>query len=232
MPKTTRADDIALQLRADILGGRMRPGEQLKFQPLVDRLNASIAVLREAFSKLVDSGLVEVVPHQGYRVKTLSYVELNDLTEARLQIEVAVLVDSVRNRTLQWESEVLAAHHVLDQTPLFDADDPTRLSDEWSAAHERFHAILLSRSSNQRMSTFAARLREEAELYRRWSVSLSTPDRRDIPAEHRRLLELATTRRAEEAGAALAAHIARTTQLVIETAEDEPLRSEPQTAGA
>jgi DNA-binding GntR family transcriptional regulator len=221
MGRTTRADDIAVRLRADILGGRLRPGEQLKFQPLVERMNASIAVLRESFSKLVDSGLVEVVAHQGYRVKTLSYAELHDLTAARTQIEVAVLVDSIRNGSLQWESELLAAHHVLDQTPLFDADDPSRLSDEWSAAHERFHAALMSRCSNQRLSAFAARLREEAELYRRWSVSLTVPDRRDIPGEHRRLLELATSRQAEEAGLVLAAHINRTTELVLETTGDE-----------
>jgi DNA-binding GntR family transcriptional regulator len=224
MVKSTRADEIAVKLRADILGGRMRPGEQLKFQPLVDRLNASIAVLRESFSKLVDSGLVEVVAHQGYRVKTLSYAELHDLTAARLQIEVAVLVDSIRNGTLQWESEVLAAHHMLDQTSLYDIDEPTRLSDEWSVAHERFHSALMSRSTNLRMSAFAVRLREEAELYRRWSVSLASPDRRDVPGEHRTLMQLATTRRADEAGAVLAAHISRTTEIVLETAGDEPRR--------
>jgi DNA-binding GntR family transcriptional regulator len=156
-------------------------------------------------------------------VKTLSYIELHDLTSARTQIEVAVLIDSIRNGDLQWESEVIAAHHILDQTPIFDPEDPSRMSDSWAAVHERFHAALLSRSSNQRMSAFAARLREEAELYRRWSVSLSKPENRDVPSEHRKLVELATSRRAEEAGKALAAHIARTTELVLAIAEDEPL---------
>ncbi|MFB2587012.1 GntR family transcriptional regulator [Herbiconiux liukaitaii] len=220
MAKATRADELAVQLRADILGGRLRPGEQLKFQPLVERLNASIAVLREALSKLVDSGLVEVVAHQGYRVKSLSYAELHDLTTARIQVEVAVFIDSVRNGTLEWESEVVAAHHVLDQTPLYDALDPSRLSDEWSQAHERFHRALLSRGQNQRLSVFAARLREEAELYRRWSVSLPAQKQRDVPHEHRVLLELAIARRADEAGTALAAHIERTTELVLATSGD------------
>lgn len=219
MAKATRADELVLQLRADILGGRLRPGDQLKFQPLVDRLNASIAVLREAFSKLVDSGLVEVVPHQGYRVKSLSYDELHDLTTARLQIEVAVLVDSIQHGSLEWESRLVAAHHVLDQTPLYDAADPSRLSDEWSQAHERFHYALLSRCQNQRLSAFALRLREEAELYRRWSVSLPTQEKRNVPQEHRALLDLAIARDAEKAGEALAAHIERTTELVLATAD-------------
>lgn len=216
MIKITKADAVAAKVRSEILAGRLRPGEQLKFQIFAAKFNASVGVMREAFGKLVELGLVEVEAHQGFRVKSLSFEELVDLTDARVEIEGLVFKQAIETGSLNWEAEIIAAHHVLVQTPLHDPSDPTVVSDQWAIAHEHFHATLLSACTNQRLLSFAMKLREEAELYRRWSVSLPKSTNRDVAAEHQELMELATLRRAEEGSQTLKTHIGRTTELVLQ----------------
>ncbi len=62
----------------------------------------------------------------------------------------------------------------------------------------------------------AASLRETAELYRRWSGCLSGQQaRRDVPAEHRALMQVAPNRDADRAVALLTEYI-NTTALMLE----------------
>jgi DNA-binding GntR family transcriptional regulator len=115
----------------------------------------------------------------------------------------------------------MAAHHVLERTPLRTAEDPDRLSDEWAAAHADFHRALLEGCDNRRLLDMALSLREEAELYRRWSVSLGGEPDRDLAGEHLALRDAAVARDPAEAGRLLADHIEHTAGLLITCATDD-----------
>jgi DNA-binding GntR family transcriptional regulator len=69
----------------------------------------------------------------------------------------------------------------------------------------------------------ALKLREEAELYRRWSVSLGQEPKRDIAGEHRALLDAALARDPKLAAERLTEHISHTARLLISCADDEHL---------
>jgi DNA-binding GntR family transcriptional regulator len=64
------------------------------------------------------------VPHIGFTVTPLSAEALTELTQARLEIEPLVLGLSIEAGDLAWEAQAVAAWHVLERTPLMDADDP------------------------------------------------------------------------------------------------------------
>jgi DNA-binding GntR family transcriptional regulator len=217
----TLADNIEESLRADILGGRSRPGMRLMFPDLCEKYQVSVGVVREALTRLVDQGLVRVKAHQGYVVTPLSHRELGELTVARMELEALVFRLSVADGDMAWEGNAVAAHHVLERTPLAESGTPGEVSEAWSRAHAAFHVALLAGCGNRRLLAMALKLREEAELYRRWSVSLGQEPHRDIAGEHRSLLEAAASRDAETAAARLAEHISHTTRVLISCAVDE-----------
>jgi DNA-binding GntR family transcriptional regulator len=215
----TKADLVFERLREDILAGRHRPGERLRYTDLCDRHVTSTGVLREALLRLVEQGLVVSEAQRGFRVVPLSAADLLELTQARYELEGLTLRLAVTNGDVNWESRLIAAHHLLARSPQLDPDDPARLSDAWGTAHETFHAALLDGCANQRLKSMTATMRSSAELYRRWSVSLSSESGRDIPGEHAAILEAAVARDTSRAVELLTAHIRRTTDILL-TSED------------
>jgi DNA-binding GntR family transcriptional regulator len=218
--KQTRTDEVHARVRADILGGRLPPGTRLKFSDLAEQFDASIGVIREALIRLAEQGLVRSEAHQGFVVTPLSRDDLTELTEARVAIEGLVLRSAIAEGDLAWEARLLAAHHILDRTPSVDPDDPLRLSEGWAAAHQEFHQALLDGCANHRLRLIAAGLRDEAELYRRWSLPLGDEPDRDVAAEHRGMLQATLARDADAAAAALREHIEHTTRLLLSGTSD------------
>ncbi|MDT0309022.1 FCD domain-containing protein [Streptomyces sp. DSM 44917] len=229
---TTRAGEVYRRLRGDILGGRLLPGQRLKFPELCARYGTSVGAAREALTRLVTEGFVTAQSHQGYAVVPLSHEDLADLTTARVEIESTVLRLAVVEGDMDWEARLVAAHHVLERTPFFGPDDTDHPSDEWAAAHRAFHLALLDGCRNRRLTATARALREEAALYLQWSVSFGREPDRDIAGEHRALLRAAVDRDPDLAARLLREHIAHTAGLLIRNATDEPREPAPATAGA
>lgn len=213
---TTRAEDVYGRLRADILAGRLLPGQRLPFADMCARYGTSVGVLREGLSRLVEQDLVAVVPNQGYRVRQVSPTDLQHLTDARVDVESLVLRSAVAAGDLAWESRVLAAHHLLVRTPQQDPDDPLRMSEGWAEAHATFHAALLDGCPNPRLRSIALALRDSAELYRRWTVPVGHDGARDTAGEHRALLEGALARDADAAVRVLEEHLRRTARVLLD----------------
>ncbi|WP_326596618.1 GntR family transcriptional regulator [Streptomyces sp. NBC_01803] len=219
---TTRAGEVYQRLRADILGGRQPPGQRLKFPELCARYGTSVGAAREALTRLVTEGFVITQSHQGYTVIPLSHEDLADLTFARVEIESTVLRLSVLDGDMNWEAQLVAAHHVLERTPFFGPDDTDHPGDDWAAAHRAFHLALLDGCRNRHLTAVARGLREEAALYLQWSVSFGREPDRDIAGEHRALLQAAVGRDADLAARLLREHIAHTARLLIRGATDQP----------
>src|SRR5437867_10636432 len=149
----TRADLIYQQLRADILSGRLCPGQRLPFAELCRRYDVSIGVLREVLPRLTEQGLVSAEPQIGFRVMSVSEDDLVHLTEARIHIETLVLRQSIEGGDLSWESAVLAAHHTLARTPVCTGNGEGNTG--WLEAHAHYHETLLAASPNRRLRTIA-----------------------------------------------------------------------------
>jgi DNA-binding GntR family transcriptional regulator len=227
----TKADLVFDRLRADILAGRNRPGERLRYTELCERYATSMGVLREALLRLVEQGLVVSEAQHGFRVVPLSAADLRELTQTRFELEGLTMRLAVTNGDVAWESRLIGAHHLLVRSPQLDPDDPERLSDAWVTAHEKFHAALLDGCDNQRLKSIAATMRASAELYRRWSVPLGGESGRDIPGEHAGILEAAVARDTARAVDLLTAHIQRTTDILL-TSESGTGAAAPHQAAA
>lgn len=204
----TKVDTVYDSLQADILAGRLQPGERLKFPPLATRFGLSPSVIREALNRLADQGLVRMQPHLGFQVTPLSADDLQDLTQARVHVEAEVFRLAIKHGDLRWETAIVAAHHMLARTPEKDPQDAGRTNPAWDVAHSEFHEALLQACPNRRLRELAVRLRQEFKLYRHWSDALNPLPHRDARTEHQQLVDAAVARDEALAVARLAAHIA------------------------
>ncbi|SBW79625.1 GntR family transcriptional regulator [Pseudomonas veronii 1YdBTEX2] len=88
------ADQIALELRADIIGGRLLPGMALVEAELVRAYNASRNTIREALHRLEREGLTRYVRNKGVVVRRLEREEVRDLFVVRRTLELQAIAQS------------------------------------------------------------------------------------------------------------------------------------------
>ncbi len=202
------------RLRADLLACRLRPGERLRIGELCEALSVSLSAVREALSRLTAEGLVVAEPQRGFRAAPISAAELRDLTAVRVEIEGMCLRRAIAAGDVGWEERLVAAHHRLVRTPEREAGDEGRVGETFSAAHAAYHRALVAGCD----SPWLLRLREllfaQSERYRRLSVPLAR-EGRDLPREHREIVDAALARDADAAVALLSAHFELTSVILL-----------------
>jgi DNA-binding GntR family transcriptional regulator len=212
--RPSRTQDVYDRLRADITRARFAPGERLKAPELCARYGASVGSVREALSTLATERFVRVQHRHGYTVAPLTEEDLRDLTDARFEIEAAALRESVRAGDVEWEANVVAAHHrlaaIATSSVVSDED-----IEKWHQVHEAFHAALLSACPSRRLRETATVLRAEAELYRRWMDPLGLPRDGNVTSEHQQIVDAALARDAGEAEALIRSHMQLTADALI-----------------
>lgn len=83
------ADHITLELRADIIGGRLLPGMALVETDLVSAYNASRNTIREALHRLGQEGLARYERNKGVMVRRLD--DVRDLFKVRRTLELQAI---------------------------------------------------------------------------------------------------------------------------------------------
>jgi DNA-binding GntR family transcriptional regulator len=166
-------------------------------------------------------GVAAARPWRGFRVRELSVEDVVGLTESRVEIESVALRLAVERGDVRWETEIVAAHHLLERTPV--VDDDGNYSEEWGVRHRNFHQALTVGCNNARLYGVVLGLRDSAELYRRWWWSLADTGQRDLEAEHRQLKDLMLARDADGAVEALTSHIRRAPDQLIAYAHEHGL---------
>jgi DNA-binding GntR family transcriptional regulator len=219
---------VAESIRLDILAGRLKPGSRLAFSELSAKHEVSVGVLREALIRLVDRGIVRAQSNIGFTVMSLSTENLQDLTNIRAITEPKFARQSVLNGSVEWESELVAAHHLLARTPLVGGSGESH-SEAWLAAHANFHLTLVAGANSVRMLEIVGRLRDEADLYRRWYAQ--DQDARISAAwnaqEHREIVDAATDRDADRVERLVRQHIVRPTEDMLSPEERARALSSP-----
>ncbi|MEU3735107.1 GntR family transcriptional regulator [Streptomyces sp. NPDC033538] len=219
--KATRGEVVYALIREDIFQGAFMPGQRLRLVELAQRFSVSQSVVREALTRLSEQGLVRAAPQQGFSVVTVSLEDLNDLTEARIEIETMVLRRAIARGDIRWEAAVVAAHHHLAGVTAVRPDGT--LNSDWFTVHEHFHQTLLEACGNTRLLAAALSLRDAATLYRRWSRPVGHDIDRDVADEHQDLVHAVLRRDADAAGDLLARHIDRTSQALRTVIEKDPV---------
>ena len=206
---TTLSSRVFERLRAEIIGGYLPPGQRLSPTALASTYQVSLNVVREALNRLAGERLINVQPKFGFAVRSLSAADLTDLVHQRISLESIALRQAIEDSTLDWRSQVLAAHHRLHQTPLAIEGTPRRLSPDWIARHDEFHSVILEACGSPRLFQIVRHLAEAAEIYHRALLPVVSRDC-DMETEHADLRDAIMTSDADCAVAILAAHLTKT----------------------
>ncbi|MEZ0198163.1 GntR family transcriptional regulator, partial [Pseudomonas qingdaonensis] len=96
------------RLKKDIIRGVFKPGEKLLMSALKERYDLGVGPLREALSQLVAEHLVNAISQKGYRVAPMSLDEMNDIYDARANLEAMIIALAIERGDDAWEASVLA----------------------------------------------------------------------------------------------------------------------------
>lgn len=218
MSKTTAAYE---RLRREILRGTLAPDTPLTLQSLMASYEMGWTPLRDALSKLEGEGLVVLLPNRGYRVAGVSYDELQQLQQARLLIEGALLREAIAQGDEEWEKALLLAHHQLSRLP-HPARGMTSVDyDAWEQAHQAFHLTLLSGAKNTWLKAAIAQIYAQVQRHQRafiifehhpWEAQSTQDlaqrlDQATAPEPHAQLMQAALARDPEKAQRLLQDHI-------------------------
>lgn len=205
--KKTIASRVSHEIRQAILRGDMKPGSKINLDRLRTAYDISLSPLREALSRLVADGLVELEDLRGYRVAPVSTSNLAEVTRLRVEFESLALKHSIEQGDLEWESDVMRALYRLNRIER-DPSRPESL-EAWEEAHNDFHRQLIQGCGMPLLLRFCSVLHNLNDRYRR--IFLATnPGDRDVRGEHSTIAEAAVARRSSEACETLRRHIDRT----------------------
>jgi DNA-binding GntR family transcriptional regulator len=88
MPSSeTVAESSYRQIKADIIFGRLAPGQKLKLENLKAAYHTSVSTLREILNQLTSEGLVIAEGQRGFEVSPASRKELAELADLRSVLE-------------------------------------------------------------------------------------------------------------------------------------------------
>ncbi|MDM9621865.1 GntR family transcriptional regulator [Rhizobium sp. S96] len=200
----TIAESGYRRIRADIIFGRLAPGQKLKLESLKESYETSISTLREILNRLSSEGLVVAEGQRGFEVSPMSVADLKEIAALRLLLETHALEQSFAYGEVEWEARLVSAHYKLARMEKVMASGDTTKAEDWKRYDWEFHQALISAcGSKLLMETHSAVF----DKYLRYQmVALSY--RGDVAAnEHQQLLDAALKRDGDTAKRVLALHI-------------------------
>jgi DNA-binding GntR family transcriptional regulator len=142
----SKKDLIIQQLRAEIVSGQIPPGVKLSEARLAERFGVSRMPVRDALKELESAGFVTIEQRRGTFVRGMSRSEILDLYEVREAVEgmAARLCAHRANNDLLTKLDE-AIETMSRQVKVLDMDG-------YSVTDQRFHELILSGASNERLS--------------------------------------------------------------------------------
>src|SRR5947207_13717048 len=101
------------RVRADIVYGRLAPGQKLTLERMRGAYGSAVSTLREIFNGLASEGLITAEGARGFEVASISADNLREVAAMRQLLECDALRSSFELGDVEWEGRVVAAHHKL-----------------------------------------------------------------------------------------------------------------------
>src|SRR4051812_3442961 len=85
--KTTLREQVTQSVRSALMTGHFQPGQAVTVKSISEMLDASVMPAREAMTRLIAEGALELRPNRSVIVPLLSRHEFDELTDLRCHIE-------------------------------------------------------------------------------------------------------------------------------------------------
>ncbi|WP_449433675.1 DNA-binding transcriptional regulator CsiR [Pseudomonas putida] len=196
------------RLKQDIIRGVFKPGAKLLMSALKERYELGVGPLREALSQLVAEHLVLVISQKGYRVAPMSLDEMNDIYDARANLEAMIITLAIERGDDAWEASVLACSHTLAK--VVEVKTREQRLDVWDERHKIFHTAVASGCGSKHLLQARKYLFDQAERYRHLWLTQTVFSEHALEVkrqEHAALVEAILARDARRASEMMRAHL-------------------------
>jgi DNA-binding GntR family transcriptional regulator len=156
-------------LRQAIISGRLVPGARLVERELIEMMDVSRTVIREALRQLESEGLVATIANKGPVVRDLSANEARDLYAIR-EVLVGLAARLFVLNAKPGDIEVLKAA-LDDVTRCYAAGDPAKIL----AAKNSFYDALVAGAASESLSSMLSTLHARISRWR--ALGLTHPQR-------------------------------------------------------
>ncbi|SMX27910.1 putative HTH-type transcriptional regulator YdfH [Pelagimonas phthalicica] len=195
------SERIAENIEEMIFDGDFEDGERLSEVQLAEKLNVSRTPLREAFQRLSQTGLVELVPRRGAFVREPGPIELSEMFEVMSVLEATCCELAAQRISDEALGELEEANQRCQEA--IDAGQ----ADAYYLANERFHQIIYRQSGNGFLEKEALRLQKRLRPFRRIQLRLRGRLQQSM-AEHRVILDALGAAESQTAAQAVKDHVA------------------------
>ena len=192
------------RVRADIVGGRLVPGQKLTLDRMRDAYGTAISTLRELLNRLASEGLILAEGSRGFEVASISPANLREIAGMRLLLECHALRSSFESGDMEWEGRVVAAHHKLASMERRMAAGDRSQEEDWRRYDREFHQALISACGSRVLLEMHAGIYDK---YLRYLMLASVFRGEPVAVEHRKLLAFALARDWRGAQATTITHI-------------------------
>jgi DNA-binding GntR family transcriptional regulator len=139
------AENAYLQIRHEILLGKLPPGAMVSERELAARYEMSKTPIREAINQVCHEGLMQRLPGRGYMISPITIKEIQDLFEMRLIIELS----TIRKIILNPSPTHLATLKEMSKISYQPDDDESQV--EFLETNREFHLTLAEATGNNRL---------------------------------------------------------------------------------
>lgn len=202
----SKTEQLAVAIRNAIRQGELAAGRLYSAHEIGERFGVSRTPVREALLRLADAGLVRIERNRGARIITASDADLAQMCTLRLLLEPPA---ARRAAARMNDGERALLEETLRQ--MRDAGDDVEL---FFAADQRFHALILDGSGNERLSGYVASLRDAIALQGRRTL----PNRRrpeQVISEHESIVRAIAAGAPGGAARAMHHHLLHTAELLL-----------------
>jgi DNA-binding GntR family transcriptional regulator len=194
-------DWVTTSLREAILSGYFEPGEKLDQDLIAEELEVSRTPIREAVRRLESEGFVEVRPHYGAFIATVSRQDIRDVYEIRRLLESEIvrqvtplIPDSVLDELDRSLSETQAQFEAGDSAKHFESD-------------VYFHETIANFVENELLKEVLDGLNNRISMVRRFAQLQPGYHITESFKEHHAILEAIRRRAPEQAAELMRVHL-------------------------
>lgn len=165
-------------LKESIIKGDIKPGTRLTEKIVVEELGVSSTPVREAFRKLNNDGLIEMIPYKGVKVKSIDVADLVEVYSCRAMFEKHSIRLAIENYTPDLVEDL---RHILEHSKTAENQN------EYVDFNTQFHNRILKQANNSRLEGFFRQL-EDVILHNRLHSSYSSERKIEINKEHEEII--------------------------------------------
>jgi len=195
-------------LRSRIVNFHLLPGDRVSDKEIASEFQISRTPVREALIRLAGDGLIQAIRNKGFRVKTFTIKEVEDLYTLREHLEIL----AIRLATPKMdESRIKEMRSLMEQYPaLIESKDLAG----FNSADEKFHDNIARFSENELLEMTLKNKHEQIRIVRRYDHIRDTSFR-ETYEEHTQILKHMVHGETTEAQQAMSYHITQSMRNIL-----------------